>query len=122
MAYLSLLMVDDSPVLLNIQKGLIARLGHQVTTATSGKEAIELAQRSTFNAILMDMQMPEMNGTQASIRMRELGIVTPIIALTGNDSLSDRIRCQEAGMNGFLTKPLQTSALQQELMKLGLSR
>lgn len=115
---LSILMVDDSPILLNIQKKLIEKEGYAVTTATSGKEALCTLKQHRYDLILMDMQMPEMNGLETAAQVRNLGISTPILALTGNDSHEDKQKCLAQGMNGFVAKPLKMPALIQELNKL----
>lgn len=118
MSLLKILMVDDSPVLLKIQTGIVAKLGHEVVGVTSGAEAIEALKKHPFHVILMDMQMPDMNGLQTTQDIRLMGIKTPIIALTGNDTPEDRQNCLMQGMNGFLAKPLKLDALTDLLMRI----
>lgn len=120
MSILSILMVDDSRILLNIQRNLVAHLGHEVTAVDSAQAALVVMKQRHFDLILMDMQMPVMDGLQATQAMRAMGISTPIIALTGNDSVEDQQRCQQQGMNGFLTKPLKPAALSVVIAQLGL--
>lgn len=111
MSQLSILMVDDSPILLNIQSNLVRRLQHQVTAVDSGQRALGLLRQQKFDLILMDMQMPVMDGVQATQAIRAKGITTPIFALTGNDSAEDKALCLQQGMNAVLTKPLKVAEL-----------
>lgn len=111
MSQLSILMVDDSPILLNIQSNLVRRLEHRVTTVDEGQKALNLLKQQRFDLILMDMQMPVMDGVQTTQAIRALGISTPIFALTGNDSAEDKALCLQQGMNAVLTKPLKVAEL-----------
>jgi CheY-like chemotaxis protein len=88
----------------------------------NGKEAVETAQKDTFDLIFMDCQMPEMDGFEASRRITELkekGIITslPIIALTANAMKGDHERCIDAGMNDYLTKPIRRNEIVEKLQK-----
>ena len=106
------LLVEDTPVNQVLGRTLLEKSGYRVTLAKDGVEAVAAVEQSTFDVILMDMQMPNMDGLEATQRIRahedqrERDRV-PIIALTANAMESDRLRCLEAGMDGFLAKPFR---------------
>ena len=106
---LKILLAEDNLINQKVALGFLAKGDHTVTLVSNGKEAIEAAQSNTFHIILMDMQMPEMDGLTASRAIRDLpgkaGRV-PIVALTANTMLGDAERCQAAGMNGHISKPI----------------
>ncbi|MCL2886397.1 MAG: response regulator [Betaproteobacteria bacterium] len=117
-----ILLVEDNPVNQELARRLIERQGYRVTVANNGAEALDLYDGSNFDIILMDMEMPVMDGLEATeaIRAREMRrswVVsnefrpTHIIAMTGNASEDDRQRCLDAGMNDYLTKPLRAPRL-----------
>jgi PAS domain S-box-containing protein len=113
--HLNLLLVDDSEINLEVAAGLLQREGARVCLARTGREALE-ALRTTptaFDAVLMDLQMPEMDGLEATRRVRsELGLGgLPIIALTAGALAEERQMAFAAGMNAFLTKPLDPERL-----------
>jgi CheY-like chemotaxis protein len=94
---------------------LLEKRGHTVTLAENGREALEALDRQTFQLVLMDVQMPVMDGLEATrqIRRREqaTGRRLPIVAVTANAMPGDRERCLEAGMDGFVCKPLSVTIL-----------
>jgi CheY-like chemotaxis protein len=106
-----ILLVDDNEVNREVIAELLTRLGHGVTTARDGEEALVLLQRSSFDLILMDVQLPGIDGLEVTRRFRARGRSTPVIALTAHSSREDRERCLEAGMNGVLVKPVDGAAL-----------
>lgn len=111
-----LLLVDDNHVNLLIAEEYLSRYGFAITTATNGTKAVKEAEDGDFDIIFMDCQMPEMDGYQATgiirNRMADKKIRrVPIVALTANALKGDRERCLEAGMDDFLSKPLQDQAL-----------
>lgn len=112
---MKLLLVDDNAMMQKIQSTILQKLGHQTSVVSSGQQALEMLSRQTFDCIVMDMQMPDMDGLETTRRIRQSGNQTPIVALTGNDDNASRQACRQAGMNGFLTKPLQTSQVSQVL-------
>jgi len=93
--------------------------GLSVDQAEDGAEAITMAQETVYAAILMDMQMPNVNGLEATRQLREMPGYreTPIIAVTANAFAEDKARCFEAGMNDFLTKPFQPDTLFATMLK-----
>ncbi|AWK90137.1 histidine kinase (plasmid) [Azospirillum thermophilum] len=115
---LRVLAVDDVDINRDIVRGMLERAGHSVTLAASGSEALRLARDTEFDLVLMDIQMPGMDGLTATRMVRGMagprGQV-PIIALTAHASGSSRPECLSAGMNGFVTKPLRPAALLAEI-------
>ncbi len=112
------LLAEDHPVNRDYAIEVLRGAGYQVDVATNGLEAVELASRHEYHAILMDCQMPEMDGWEASRRIRALeppGRRVRIIALTAGAFDGDRVRCQSAGMDGYLSKPFRMVELRREL-------
>ena len=107
---LSVLLAEDNPVNQRLVTRLLEKRGHAVDVAGTGREAIDLAKERQFDVILMDVQMPDMDGleTTSQIRQRERvrGTHTPIIALTAHTTPEDRDRCLAAGMDNFVNKPI----------------
>ena len=114
---LRILLAEDSFVNQRLAVGLLSRQGHDVTVANNGLEAVELFEPSDFDLVLMDVQMPEMDGFAATraIRKREqqTGGRIPIIALTAHAMKGDRERCLEAGMDAYVSKPVRVHELHQ---------
>jgi PAS domain S-box-containing protein len=108
---LRVLAVDDSPDNLFLVKNFLARSGAIVATASGGRHAIELAASHAFDIILLDIQMPEMDGYQAIQVLRERGFQKPIVALTAHAMVDERNHTQQAGFNAHLTKPLDALEL-----------
>ena len=113
---LKILLAEDSPTNQKLTVGLLSQWGHKVTVAQNGFEAIALFQQQEFDLLLMDVQMPEMDGLQATAAIREKETPSdhriPIIALTAHAMPEDRKRCLDAGMDGYVTKPISQQALQ----------
>jgi signal transduction histidine kinase/BarA-like signal transduction histidine kinase/HPt (histidine-containing phosphotransfer) domain-containing protein len=110
------LLVEDNLFNRQIAKSFLSQAGVQVTEAEHGGRAVELLRRQNFDLILMDVQMPVMNGYAAtSVLRQQLGISTPVIALTANAINGEREKCLAAGMNGYLAKPFQETQLLQVL-------
>jgi two-component system sensor histidine kinase/response regulator len=112
---LRILLAEDSLVNQRLAVGLLEKHGHHVTVANNGVEACALLERETFDVVLMDVQMPEMDGLAATeaIRSRErsTGGHIPIIAMTAHAMKGDRERCLEAGMDEYVSKPIRQPQL-----------
>ncbi|MFV3288227.1 response regulator [Pseudomonas sp. NY11955] len=108
-----ILLVEDNPVNQLVAKGMLAKLGCQVQLATQGAEALELLEQDDFDLVLMDCNMPVMDGYEASRRIRQSGRWPdlPIVALTANAMPEERERCRAAGMNDYLAKPFRREEL-----------
>jgi CheY-like chemotaxis protein len=115
---LRILVADDNRVNQRLVLRLLEKLGHSIVLANNGREAVDLLDRAVFDVVLMDIQMPELGGFEATAVIRQTekrtGVHVPIYALTAYAMKGDRERCLEAGMDGYLSKPIQS----QELYKL----
>ena len=123
---LRILVADDSPVNREVAAGLLEMLGHEPTTVGSGEEAVTTAQADTFDVVLMDIEMPVMDGLSATrlLRDAEIGLDrrVPIIAMTAHAVDGFRERCLEAGMDDYLAKPVQPDDLSRILAKVSPRR
>jgi CheY-like chemotaxis protein/HPt (histidine-containing phosphotransfer) domain-containing protein/anti-sigma regulatory factor (Ser/Thr protein kinase) len=110
----AVLLVDDTPMNQMVSEAMLKSLGLVATLATNGKIALELVREQQFDLVLMDCQMPVMDGYEATAAIRELpgtaGRV-PIVALTANAMQGDRLKCERAGMDGYLSKPFTLAQL-----------
>ncbi len=117
-----LLLVEDNPVNQKLAIRILEKAGHQLQVANNGREAVEAYQQGTFDVVLMDVQMPEMNGYEATAAIRELqqqgGPRVPIVAMTAHAMKGDRERCLEAGMDDYVSKPIQADLLLAMVEKL----
>jgi PAS domain S-box-containing protein len=111
----SILVVEDNPVNQVLARRLLTKHGHRVTTASNGREAVVAVEAQAFDLILMDVQMPEMDGLEATsaIRDRErtTGLHVPIVAMTAHAMKGDEDECLRAGMDGYITKPIRPEEL-----------
>ena len=109
-----ILLVEDNPVNQLVAKGMLAKLGCEVSVAAHGAEALEQLETGRFDLVLMDCNMPVMDGYEASRRIRQSGRWPhlPIIALTANAMPEERERCRAAGMNDYLAKPFRREELE----------
>jgi hypothetical protein len=116
-AALRVLVAEDNVVNRKVAVALLARLGLQIDLAVDGREAVDAARDGGYDVILMDMQMPEMDGLEATsiIRTLPLDPQPVIVALTANAFDSDREACLDAGMDDFMTKPFTLDQLRQAL-------
>ncbi|AVH39788.1 hybrid sensor histidine kinase/response regulator [Pseudomonas monteilii] len=108
-----ILLVEDNPVNQLVAQGMLAKLGCQVQLATQGAEALEMLEQDEFDLVLMDCNMPVMDGYEASRRIRQSGRWPhlPIVALTANAMPEERERCRAAGMSDYLAKPFRREEL-----------
>lgn len=117
---LPVLVAEDQPANQMVIEAVLRRAGFDVRIANNGREALEAVGRERFAVILMDLSMPEMDGLEATRRIRRLGGAaadTPIIALTANAVSEDRERCLAAGMDSFITKPIRAEHLIAEIRR-----
>ena len=129
---LMVLVAEDNEINALLMRSLLTRLGHQAVIATNGEEALEswLSAKSAgtpYDLVLMDIQMPALDGIETTKRIRvceaaQGGRKTPILALTANTLVEDRYACFEAGMDGFLIKPLDRDKLADALAGLAAAR
>ncbi|MCA9132406.1 MAG: response regulator, partial [Planctomycetales bacterium] len=115
---LHILIADDAPVNQEVARGLLEYFGHTCEVADTGAEAVEAVQRTHFDAVLMDLEMPQMDGLEATAAIRALeGEMqhVPILAMTAHALSGIEQRCLAAGMDGCLTKPIQPELLRETL-------
>ena len=112
---LRILLAEDNLVNQKLTSALLKRRGHEVVVAENGHEAVAAAGRESFDLMLMDVQMPEMDGFEATAAIRRMeaatGRRTPIVALTAHAMKGDRQKCIQAGMDDYLTKPVDLDSL-----------
>ena len=114
-----ILLAEDNLLNQEIAQELLTDEGFKVTIANNGKEAVNLVNDENFDVVLMDMQMPEMDGLEATMKIRETfaSDTLPILAMTANAGEEDRERCLKAGMDAHITKPIDPEVLMSELCK-----
>ena len=110
-----MLVVEDNLVNQQVVRMMLTNLGVEADVAANGQEALGMLARGRYAAILMDCQMPVMDGYEATRRLRAGGDTTPIIAVTANALHGDRERVLAAGMNDYLSKPISMEALRRAL-------
>ncbi|HUF17846.1 MAG TPA: response regulator, partial [Thermoanaerobaculia bacterium] len=112
---LDVLVADDDPVNRALASGLLRRWGHRATLANNGNEALARFRERRFDLVIMDVRMPDMDGLEATERIRAAegleGVRTPILALSAHAGAADRERCLTGGMDGYITKPLNAREL-----------
>ncbi len=111
LANTKILVVEDGPTNRKLIRAILEGVGVSVDTAENGQVGVQIAQQEQFDLILMDMQMPVMDGYSAARRLRELGVDTPIIALTAHAMKGDESKCRASGCDGYLTKPISPDRL-----------
>jgi len=120
---LRILLAEDNAINQLLATRMLEKQGFTVSLANNGKEALAALEREKFDVVLMDIQMPEMDGFEATaaIRQREKGALGPhqiIIAMTAHAIAGDRERCLRAGMDGYVSKPFRLSELLKEIETL----
>ena len=120
---LRLLLTEDNLVNQKLAVRLLEKRGHSVVVASNGREAVEILHQQRFDVVLMDVQMPEMDGFEATqiirARERDTGGHLPIVAMTAHAMKGDRERCLEVGMDGYISKPLNPTELFEAVESLG---
>lgn len=123
---LNILLVEDNLVNQKLALRLLEKAGHKVTVANHGQEALEFLEKQRFDLIFMDVQMPVMNGFETTQKIREReqesGEHIPIIAMTAHAMKGDREKCLQAGMDGYISKPIQAEELYQTLDQISAAR
>ena len=116
---LHILLAEDNAVNQKLATRLLEKRGHQVALAANGRQALSALEKTGFDLVLMDVQMPEMDGLEATRLLREreqgTGRHQPIVAMTALVMKGDRERCIEAGMDGYLSKPIRPQELDEVL-------
>jgi two-component system, sensor histidine kinase and response regulator len=113
---LRILLAEDNLVNQRVAMTMLGKMGHRITLATNGREALEQWRQSDFDLILMDVQMPEMTGLQATMQIRReeaVGAHVPIVAMTASAMSEERDRCLAAGMDDFISKPVSYKVIEQ---------
>jgi CheY-like chemotaxis protein len=122
---LAILVAEDNPINQKVARRLLEGRGHSVEVVASGTEAVRAWERRIFDVIFMDVQMPEMDGYEATAEIRRnernTGRHQTIIAMTAHAMKGDRERCLESGMDGYLPKPIRVSELAAVLERWGAS-
>jgi signal transduction histidine kinase/DNA-binding response OmpR family regulator len=120
-ACLRILLAEDNPVNQLLATRLLEKRGHRVTVAGNGREALAAIDKESYDLVLMDVQMPELDGIEATIAIREKEKTRenhlPVIALTAHAMKGDQERCLEAGMDAYLSKPIRAQELDELLDK-----
>jgi CheY-like chemotaxis protein/HPt (histidine-containing phosphotransfer) domain-containing protein len=122
---LRILLAEDNAINRELTTRILSKRGHSVTAAENGKLALDVLEAQAFDLVLMDVQMPEMDGfdATAAIRKREAssGTHIPIIAMTAHAMKGDRERCLQAGMDAYISKPVQSEELLKLVEALGVA-
>ena len=116
---LRVLVAEDNPVNQKVAMRMLSKLGCAASAVANGAEALEAVQSQEFDVVLMDCQMPEMDGFEATRRIHELGLAQrpPILALTANAMQGDKELCAQAGMDDYLCKPVELTILGEALSR-----
>ena len=115
---MKLLVVEDEPRMLELLRRGLTEEGHNVTCASDGSEGWELVRAYEFDAVVLDVMLPKMNGFELAKRLRQERIATPVLMLTAKDSVPDVVRGLDAGADDYLTKPFTFNELLARLRAL----
>jgi len=114
---IKILITEDKKINQDILMGILEDSGLEIDIACNGKEAVKKCRENIYALVLMDIEMPVMNGYEATIRIREDDTNIPIIALTANDTVEDKCKAKAIGMNEYLSKPIEPNLLYQTFYK-----
>ncbi|MBZ0269986.1 response regulator [bacterium] len=117
-----ILLAEDNEVNRKLAEVVLSKIGATIASVGNGREAVEAVRDGDFDLVLMDVQMPQMSGLEATRVLRSQGCVVPIIAMTANAMKGDREECLEAGMNDYLSKPVQRAVLLEAIRKHATAR
>jgi CheY-like chemotaxis protein len=119
---LSILLAEDNPTNQKLATRLLEKRGHQITAVNNGREAVEALHQNDYDIVLMDVQMPEMDGFAATQAIREwekdAGLHIPIIAMTAHAMKGDQEMCLSMGMDGYITKPIDSKGLENTIQQV----
>ncbi|NUQ00220.1 MAG: response regulator [Armatimonadetes bacterium] len=122
-AHYRILLAEDNAVNQKVALRILDKAGHQTTVASNGQIAVELYEQGEFEIVLMDVQMPEMNGYEATAAIRAIeaarGTHVPVVAMTAHAMKGDRENCLQAGMDDYISKPIDAEALLRLIATLG---
>ena len=116
-----ILLVEDNKVNQRVAAAMLKKMGHDVDLAENGEEAVKQVQMKKYDAVLMDCQMPVLDGWEATRQIRRLGgefEMIPIVALTANALAGDKQQCLDAGMNDYLSKPVKKQDLHDKILEM----
>ena len=119
---LRILMAEDNPINMKVALSMLKRLGYKADVARNGLEALAALKKEPYDVVLMDVQMPEMDGLEATRRIRGERMTTQIVAMTAHALEGDREECLQAGMNEYISKPISIEELQKALDRCVLCR
>jgi len=114
---LRILLAEDNPTTQSLVSAIMEQMGFDLTIVDNGQAAVEFLEKEVVDLVLMDCQMPQMDGFKATAQLRAMGIETPVVALTANPSEENQEQCLAAGMNDFLSKPFRLSEMRAILQK-----
>lgn len=119
---LRILIAEDNYINRRILLLLLRNLGYEATATENGRECLQAVLCGSYDIVFSDIDMPEMSGLDCTIRLREAGFDTPIIAVTASFPEVTREQCLDAGMNGYMTKPIHVTELQRFLREAALRK
>jgi len=120
---LSILVAEDNFINQKLAERILLRLGYKIDIVSDGKQVLDALRRKTYNVILMDVRMPEMDGFEATMKVRQMAIEQPyIIAMTANAMPEDKEECLNMGMNNYIAKPMQMPEITNILKNIAFIR
>lgn len=116
---MNILVAEDNPINQKLIELVFKSLGYEIDIAADGNIAVEMVQKKDYNIVFMDIQMPNLDGVDATIKIRELGYDLPIVAMTANTDDDTRAKVNKCGMNDFLAKPIRPDLIKDSIGKWG---